>query len=115
MWICISLLTVQFGSAGLSKFLGDGWSSKFDEWGYPMALAYVVGALEIAAVVSLFFSRTRKWSSVVLMLIMLGAAYTHLSNSEPLRLIHNAVLGGIAFLVMHLDRKYLVETQTMQS
>lgn len=106
MWICIAILTIQFLGAGVTKLTG-AWSSKFAGWGYSTAFMYAIGTIEIIGVVGLFISRTRKWSTVLLILIMAGAAYTHISNLEYGRVIHNAIVAGLSFLVMHLDRKSL--------
>ena len=104
MWICISALTVQFLAAGISKLWGT-WSVKFEEWGYPLTFMYVIGSLETIGVVGLFFSKARKWSAMLFILIMIGAAYTHFSSSEYLRIIHTGLVVGFLFLVIELNRK----------
>jgi putative oxidoreductase len=104
MWTGIACLTVQFLAAGVSKMAG-AWASRFSDWGYSMAFMYVIGALEIIGVAGLFFSKTRKWSAAILILIMVGAAITHVLSSEHVRLIHNGVVAGLSFLVIYFDRR----------
>jgi uncharacterized membrane protein YphA (DoxX/SURF4 family) len=104
MWICISLLTLQFLGAGVTKLLG-GWSSKFIAWGYSSTFVYTIGSLEIIGVVGLFLPKARKWSAILLTFIMVGAAYTHLSYSEPVRVVHNGIITGLLLLVIRLDQK----------
>jgi putative oxidoreductase len=98
VWICIAVLTVQFLGAGITKLLGT-WSAKFIDWDYPIALMYTIGLLEIMGVIGLYFSKTRKWSAVLFILVMIGAAYTHVSNGEYQRIIHNGIVAGLSFLV----------------
>jgi putative oxidoreductase len=104
MWICIAVLTFQFLGAGMTKLLGS-WSVRFSAWGYPLAFMYVIGTLETIGVVGLFFSKTRKWSVMLFIIIMFGAAYTHISSAEFLRVIHNGIMVGISLLVMQLNQK----------
>lgn len=104
MWLCIGCLAVQFLAAGATKLLG-AWSSRFADWGYPYAFAHIIGSLEIIGVIGLFFSRTRKWSTLLFIFIMTGAAYTHISNSEYVRIVHNAVVAVLSFLVLRWDRQ----------
>jgi putative oxidoreductase len=104
MWICIALLTLQFLAAGLGKFLG-AWSSKFDGWGYPLMFMYIIGLFELTGVAGLYLSITRKWSALLLILIMIGAAYTHISSTEYLRIIHNVIIAGIASLVIQMNKE----------
>ena len=104
MWICIAVLSLQFLAAGSGKILGS-WAGKFSDWGYPIWFMYLIGLLEIVGLAGLYHSRTRKWSAAILILIMAGAAYTHLTNQEYPRIIHNAIIGGISALVLILSNK----------
>lgn len=103
MWVGVTLMTLQFVAAGVGKFLGT-WSSKFDGWGYPLAFMYIVGVLELVGVAGLYLHATRKWAAFLLILIMAGAAYTHLASAEYGRVIHNAIIAGLAVLVILMDR-----------
>jgi uncharacterized membrane protein YphA (DoxX/SURF4 family) len=103
LWICIACLVVQFLAAGLSKIAG-AWVSRFSGWGYSVEFMYGVGVLEIMGVAGLFFSRTRKWSALVFILIMIGAAVTHILNSEYVRVIHNGLVAGGSVLIVIFDR-----------
>ena len=108
MWICISLLTLQFLAAGIGKFLG-AWSTKFTEWGYSLAFMYIIGLLELTGVAGLFLRTTRKWSALLLILIMVGAAYTHVSNTDYLRIIHNVTIAGLALLIIRMNGKFHIK------
>jgi putative oxidoreductase len=104
MWICISVLTIQFLLAGLGKLLG-AWPVKFAAWGYSLTFMYTIGLLEILGTGGLFLSKTRKWSCILFTIIMAGAAYTHISSSEYLRIIHNLIIAGLSLLIIRLNQK----------
>ena len=104
MWICIAVLTLQFLGAGITKLTGS-WTARFAGWGYSSAFMYVVGVLEVLGVAGLYIPKYRKWSAMLFILIMFGAAYTHISNSENPRLIHNAIMAGISLLIIQLNGK----------
>ena len=107
MWICISVLTIQFLAAGIGKLLG-AWSAKFAGWGYSLTFMYSIGLLEVIGVAGLFLRKTRKWSGILFTTIMVGAAYTHISNLEYLRIIHNVIIACLSLLIMQLNRKIRV-------
>jgi len=102
LWISIVCLTVQFLAAGVSKLSG-AWTSRFSTWGYSTTFMYGIGVLEIIGVTGLYFSRTRKWSAVLFIVLMVGAACTHVLNAEAVRVIHNVVVAGLALLVIYFD------------
>ncbi len=103
-WLFISLMTLQFIAAGIGKLTGT-WTDMFTKWGYSISFMYMIGSLEIACVIGLFIAKIRKWAGLVLIITMIDAAFTHLLNSEPSRIIHNIVLIGILSGIFYLDRK----------
>ena len=98
-WVGIGVLTLQFLAAAVGKFTG-AWDQKFNLWGYPSYATYLVGILEVAAAGLLFIPALRKWGSVMMMMIMAGAAATHLLHGEWPRMFHNLIVASIAFAVM---------------
>ena len=107
MWSFITLMAVQFLAAGIGKLTGD-WNNMFMKWGYSPSFAYIIGFIEVAAVVALFIPKTRKWAILVLIISMIGAAITHLLNSQSSRIIHNIILIVILSGIYYLDRKRIV-------
>ena len=82
-----------------------GWSLMFEEWGYPESFAYLVGTLEVAAVLGLYIKRTRMWAGWFIILIMAGAVYTHIRSEEYLRILHNLVLMAMSYAMIWLSRR----------
>src|SRR5262245_4627218 len=70
------LLAVLFGWMGYTLLSSDQWVTDFQRWGYPGWLAPVIGALEIAAAVSLFVRRVAWIGAAGLATVMVGAIVT---------------------------------------
>ena len=106
IWIVVVLLAVEFGLAGVSKFSpSSGWARMFAAWGYPAWFRVAIGALEITAALALFIERSRLWACAALLIVMAGAAVTHLTHGEPRRVILNVVLSALIGLLWRLDEK----------
>lgn len=106
LWILVLLLAVEFIVAGASKFRpSSAWPQMFAAWGFPPWFRAAVGATEIACALALFVPRLRVRACTVLLVVMAGAAATHLTHGEPRRVILNVGLSVLLGLVMHLGRK----------
>jgi len=102
MWASSSFLAVAFVLVGLSKLAGPSamrWSERFDHWGYPAGVGYVVGVLEIAGGFGLLIAKVRRAAAATLVAVMIGAFVTHVVSAEPMRLLPPLVLGGLGLLV----------------
>ncbi|PRP97894.1 hypothetical protein ENSA5_31270 [Enhygromyxa salina] len=95
LWLATIFVAMLFFTLGAYK-LGDGMQAQFEEWGYPPGVDAGIGILEMAGAVGLLFKRTAGWSAVGLMVIMLGAAATHLWFYDGLGMI--APLGMLVVL-----------------
>jgi putative oxidoreductase len=99
VWIVAMVLAVVFILTGLSKVTGpssDGWDKRFQNWGYPAGAAFVVGLIEIAAGLALPLPNTRRAAAAVLIVIMVGAVFTHVIHAEYARVIPPIILGTLA-------------------
>src|SRR5215475_5437736 len=102
-WILTILLAVLFVSTGFSKVSGAsarGWAQRFRNWGYPAEFGSVIGAVEILAGAFLPIPRLRRAAVTVLLIVMLGAAGTHLWSGEYVRVIPPLILGGLLLLTV---------------
>jgi len=87
--IILWVSTVAFGGlmllAGATKFLQpEMWVENFEGWGYPGALAYLIGGLEMAGAVALFVPRFATYAGGMIALIMCVAALTLIMNPGTL-------------------------------
>jgi len=105
VWILIVLLAAEFALAGGRKLSpSSGWAPMFAAWGYPAWFRVGIGVTEIACALALFIPRSRRWACVVLLVIMAGAAVTHLTHGEPQRVVLNAALSALIGLLMRLAK-----------
>jgi uncharacterized membrane protein YphA (DoxX/SURF4 family) len=89
-------------AAGSSKFTAPRhWLEAFTAFGYPPAMAYVVGVLEMIGALLLLVPRLTAWAATGLGVIMIGALFSVLTHPNDLGwhapLIHLALLGVLAF------------------
>lgn len=102
VWTILILVASLFVMVGFSKFAGPSsirWAERFAHWGYPVALRYVVGALEMLGGIGLVLPATTRPAAAALMVVMAGALYTHLSHGEMPRVVPPLVLGLLIFLI----------------
>ncbi len=94
-WVVVSLLAIAFALGGIGKLTG-GAGAQFSNWGYAPWFAYVIGAAELAGAVGLLIPRTTRLAVIGLLIIMLGAIYTHLTNNEvPRSLVPVAFIAAL--------------------
>ena len=55
---------------------------RFLEWGYPTKWMTVVGAIEVLAAVLLVIPRFARHGAMILIVMMLGATFTHFAHGE---------------------------------
>jgi uncharacterized membrane protein YphA (DoxX/SURF4 family) len=81
LWVLQGLIAATFFVAGITKFAG-GMNEEFLAWGYSLGFAIFVGIVEVVCAIGLLFKRAAGWSALVLMVIMLGAMWTHGTYGE---------------------------------
>lgn len=102
VWTIVLLTAFVLVMVGFSKVAGQSssrWAARFVHWGYPVALTYVVGAVEIISGIGLLVPVATRPAAGTIMVVMAGAFYTHLSHGEVLRVVPPLVLGTFAFLI----------------
>ena len=94
------ILALLFLVVGRAKFTSPVWATLFVGWGYPDWFRLVVGAVEIGSGLGLIFQRTRQYAGAALILVMCGAAGTHIIHSEWARVVVCTVLASLVAVVM---------------
>ncbi|HVI00392.1 MAG TPA: DoxX family protein [Enhygromyxa sp.] len=98
LWIISGLLAFLFIVSGGAKFVGM-MHEQFQAWGYTRDFAVMIGIMEMLGAVGLLFKRTAGWAALGLMVIMLGAAWTHATRQEYVALTTPiAVFAALAFV-----------------
>lgn len=101
-WLLSIALALFFAAQGLSKLWGttaEVWSSRFLNWGYPPGFHFVVGVVELVSGLALLLPWSRRAGAFTLMLVMVGALFTHLIHGELPRVIPALILGMATFLL----------------
>ena len=99
-WILIAVFAVLFVLASLGKLTGQA-TGMFESWGYPAWFATFIGVAELAGAIGLLIPKTTRWAAVGLALVMLGAAFTHVTNGEGAQVLRPLIfLGGLSAIVL---------------
>lgn len=101
-WTLQILLAMLFAVQGAVKLMGSpNWIARFNRWGYPHNFYLLVGVAELAGAALLLIPKLSKFGAVLLFLVMIGAAATHLLHHEPqvtTTLLLLALLGTVFYL-----------------
>lgn len=100
LWAVTCLVAAMFLLSGVPKLFDPGWVDRFARWGYAEWFVYLIAVLEILGAIGLLVPKTAAYAALGLIIIMLGAMYTHLTHDQSNRIIWNLVyillLGFIA-------------------
>jgi uncharacterized membrane protein len=106
LWSLSGLLALLYLFNAVSKLAnldsanGIPFDAQFVAWGYPAWMRFVVGSLELAGAAGLLVPALRFYAACGLVLLMLGAAATHVANAEwgfiPVPLVPGAIAVFIA-------------------
>ena len=103
-WTLQVVVGLVFMMVGTSKFRAPAWAGRFAAWGYPDGFHLVVGVFEIAGAVCLLVPRLAAYGAALLMVVMTGAALTHLVHGEMRQFTSPLVLIVLLALVAWLRR-----------
>ena len=81
-WVLQVVLAAMFLVVGIQKFVSPTWPRMFARWGYPTGFHLLIGAAEALGALALLAPPTAALASLFLLLIMAGAAGTHLVHGE---------------------------------
>lgn len=82
-WVVAIMLAGAFLLTGGMKLVGSpDMVAAFQHWGYGATFMYGVGVVEVAAAIAMLLPATAFFGAIVIVLEMIGAAYTHLTMAE---------------------------------
>jgi uncharacterized membrane protein YphA (DoxX/SURF4 family) len=83
LWVLQILLGVFYVAQAIPKIMGnEEVMANFKRWGLPGSFHLVIGGLELLGGLLLFYPKTSAYSAIGLIVLMVGAAFTHILNSE---------------------------------
>ena len=103
IWLPTVVLGLLFIMQGVMKLQpGSPWIGMFERFGYPAGSRLVIGAAELAGGIALFVPAVAGLGALLLAVVMLGAAATHLIMGETLNagftLVLAMTLGALAWV-----------------
>jgi len=111
LWILTGLLGALYLFAGGTKLMGMQMHVEhFAQWGYPQWFRLFVGAWEVTSAVLLLIPRVSFYGAVLLVLAMIGAAYTELFRGQPVMAITPAILLALVSVIAYLRRPMHAQT-----
>jgi putative oxidoreductase len=104
-WALVVLLALAYLAAAAGKLTGAA-TQMFAHWGYPAWFAKLIGVLELAGAIGLLIPKTMRYAVLGLIVIMIGAAYTHLANQEGLQILRPTIFLTLLCTVWWLRRPH---------
>ncbi len=108
VWLLQVLLCFAFLIASLGKLTSaPAVLAMFQAWGYPVWLAGVIGVVELTGAVLLLVPRAAFWGCCLLMVVMVGAAFTHLVSDPPLQVLRPLIFFLLLWIIAQFRWKQL--------
>jgi len=83
IWVVSGLLTALYLFTGSGKVMDAAQPvEQFTKYGHSDGFRVFIGLAEMSGAVGLWIPRLSFWAAAGLIVIMLGAVYTHLTNAE---------------------------------
>jgi uncharacterized membrane protein YphA (DoxX/SURF4 family) len=102
-WIIQVAAAILFIMMGGQKLIGmEEAVANFAKWGYPGFMVYLIGFFELLGAIGLLIPRFAGLAAVGLIMILMGAAFTHLSHGEydmaPVPIVLIILLAVVAYV-----------------
>ena len=92
LWVVIAIFAFLFLAAGVNKLTSHpSITENFVGWGYAPWFLLLIGVVEVAGAVALLIPRLARFGGYALILVMFGAAFTHIRAGEWPNPIFNLV------------------------
>ena len=85
-WVASVLMAAGFALAAIGKLTGAA-APMFESWGYPSWFMTLTGVLEGLGAIGILIPKTARWAILGLAGLMVGAAFTHLTNGEASQVV----------------------------
>mgnify|MGYP001801239690 CR=1 FL=1 len=107
-YVALGFMSLIFFTSGIGKLISmEDWLVEWDIYGYPLWFMYVIGVLQVVGTVLLWVPKTRIYAAAMFIIIMIGAAFTHVAVGEFLPIIQNVILIVLSGFVILIGRESL--------
>jgi len=115
-WVVQILLAAFYVLAASGKLLSRPQVIEmFRHWGFPDKFYLLVGILELLGAIGLLIPRVAGYASAGLIVLMIGAAATHLINGEGLQVLRPLIFIALLVLVVFLRRPWASKTEPVKT
>lgn len=101
LWVIQTLVAMFYAMQGVKLTGGAEVVANFRRWGFPDKFYLLIGALELLGAIGLLIPRAAAYSASGLIVLMLGAAVTHITHGEvmmlPMPIVPMLVLAAIVY------------------
>ncbi|UFH53470.1 DoxX family protein [Spirosoma sp. KNUC1025] len=105
-WLLAGLLAIAFMGAGMSKLAGVQMHiDHFRQWGYPDAMRYVVGILEMGLAIGLLWPKFRLIAVYELFFWATGAVLTHVQAGQSNQVGAPMLFAALGLILLWIERK----------
>ncbi len=81
MWILAVAVAGMFVTSSIPKLQGgEQITEAFENWGYPASFVLLIGVLELLGAILVLIPRVATYGAAILVIVMGGAAFTHIST-----------------------------------
>lgn len=103
VWVVSGLLAVAYVLAGATKVIidPDTAAQQFESFGLPAPMAMFIGLCEMAGGVGLLIPRLAGLAASGLVIIMLGAVYSHVTHTPIAEALPALILGSLCAFVAY--------------
>ena len=100
-WVVQVMVAGLFMMMAVPKLMSSADTvANFERWGLPGKMYLVIGAFEMLGAIGLLVPKTSAYAAIGLIMIMMGALYTHLTHGEMLMaMMPVMVMMMLAFVV----------------
>jgi uncharacterized membrane protein YphA (DoxX/SURF4 family) len=106
LWLVTLLAAWAFGGQGLAKFREHSfWTAAFAAWGYPVWFRMFIGGWEIVAAILVVVPRLAVYGAAMIMVVMIGGAYTHFHAGQSRQMITEAVWAVLSLIIILARRE----------
>jgi uncharacterized membrane protein YphA (DoxX/SURF4 family) len=104
-WALSIVLAIEFFRSGYLNLMSDPkLVAAFQTFGYPHWFQVLTGALEVIAAIAVLVPRTAFWGAILLVCIMLGALYSHLSHGQTAEIVQPLIFLVLAIALAIVRR-----------
>lgn len=106
-WLVQILLAIFYALAASGKLISRPQVIEmFRNWGFPDKFYLVIGILELLGAIGLLIPRIASYAASGLIMLMIGAAVTHLVNGEGLQVLRPIIFMMLLALIVYLRRPW---------